>query len=511
LILAALAFVAIGVETATANDHRPPLKFGPCPENPVADCGTLMVPVDYDKPHGEKVGIAVIRVKATNPSRRIGVIVGNPGGPGLSGVDFMLSGIGAPLFEKIRERFDVVSFDPRGVARSRQVRCDMVPPPLPDDPNDDAAFRAYYDEVSRRFARACLEQNGSFVKHIGTNNVARDLDLIREALGERQITYASGSYGSELGAVYVSLFPERVRAALLDGGVGPDFRDYFVEFLQDYSNGFETALAYLDRACRRDGACRLASTGLAAAFDEVAARLRTTPVTGPDGKLVTPFVLADMIAVTLQSESLAPLTVATLADAQAGNYDLLFFLISAVGGSNNALVPVFCNDYGTRREAAEYLPVDVINAERNPRFYGKGFIADFVSLCAAWPRSETPIIRNVKGKVAVPVLLTGNHFDPNTPLAGMRRMARALGMERSLIRYEGGGHTAFGNDSACMQDAIDSYLFDLKIPSDGFSCPAVPFDFSDGLQSAAARTRVPGLPPGPFWRMSPPRSIASSR
>jgi pimeloyl-ACP methyl ester carboxylesterase len=506
LFLVALGCATPGLE-AVAFER---LKFNPCQENASLDCGTLVVPVDYDKPHGEKVGIAVIRAKATNPAKRIGVIVGNPGGPGVSGVDFVLGGIHVPQFARIRERFDVVSFDPRGVARSRAVECNVVPPPFPDDVSNDEGLEEYFDELGRRYARACVEQNGAFVTHIGTNNVARDIDMIRQALGERQITYAAGSYGTELGAVYVSLFPQRVRAALLDGGVGPDYRDYLMEFLQDYANGFETSLQYLDRTCRRDANCRLAATGVVAAYDEVAARLRMAPVTSPDGTTVTERALSNVVAFLLQDELLGPLTVSTVADAQGGNYQLLFLLVRAIGNGGSALVPVFCNDYGTRRDAAEYLPVDEVNGARSPRFGGRFMIAEFVSLCAAWPRSDTPVIRNVKGKTNVPVLLVGNHFDPNTPLAGIRRMARALGMERSLIRYEGGGHTAFANGSSCIQDAIESYLFDLEVPHQGFTCPAQPIDFSEGLQlTAGARTAA--VATGPFWRMSLPRPVASSR
>ena len=158
----------------------------------------------------------------------------------------------------------MVSFDPRGVARSRAIRCDVNLPDLPFDA-DDATLAAALDDVSRRYAQACADQNGPFVNTVGTNNVARDIDMLRRALGERQITYAAGSYGSELGAVYASLFPERVRAMLLDGGIPPEFRDNFVEFWSEYAGGFELSFEHVDQVCRRDPQCRLADTGLVAA------------------------------------------------------------------------------------------------------------------------------------------------------------------------------------------------------------------------------------------------------
>jgi pimeloyl-ACP methyl ester carboxylesterase len=455
------------------------LKFGPCSENSNLECGTLAVPVDYKRPHGEKVGIAVIRAKATNPARRIGVLVGNPGGPGLSGVNFILAGINSPLFAPLLERFDIVSFDPRGVARSRGVACDVVVPPVPADLDDDAAMIAFYDEFSRRYSKACLDQNGAFVRHIGTNNVARDMDAIREALGEKQITYASGSYGTELGAVYASLFPERVRGALLDGGVGPDFKDYLVEDWSLYSGAHEVALQYLDQSCRRDSNCQLAEKGVVATYDEVAERLRRAPVTSPSGVVLTVDAFRFLLSALLDVELASPLTVSLLAQSQAGDFGLAFALLGpGVPATSGSLFPITCNDYGTRRGAAEYLPVDEAVGARNPRFFGRFFVADLTSLCASWPPSETPVIRNVKGKTANPLLLVGVQFDSKTPLAGLRSLARTLGMENSLVSYLGGGHTAFANGSACIKSTILDYLIDLRLPPPGFSCPAEPMDFS---------------------------------
>jgi pimeloyl-ACP methyl ester carboxylesterase len=210
---------------ASPDEYATSIHFAPCAEDATLDCGTLNVPIDYDKPHGKTVAIAVIRAGATNAAKRIGILVGNPGGPGVSGVDFLLGVSRLPVMARLRQYFDVVSFDPRGVSRSRGVACPLELTPIPQHADDDTLAN-YFDDVSRRFAQACLDHNGSFVTHIGTMNVARDTDLLRRALGERQISYAAGSYGTVLGAAYASLFPERVRAMMLDGAVAPQFRDY---------------------------------------------------------------------------------------------------------------------------------------------------------------------------------------------------------------------------------------------------------------------------------------------
>jgi pimeloyl-ACP methyl ester carboxylesterase len=164
--LLALSGATLNGADETTHLAEAQIAFAPCAENPALDCGTLTVPVDYRRPYGATVDIALIRARATSPKKRIGVIVGNPGGPGVSGVDFVLGLVNAPVAARLREHFDVVSFDPRGVGRSRQVRCSVDAPPFPDDA-DDATLIRFFDDLSERYARACLEQNGSFVAHVG--------------------------------------------------------------------------------------------------------------------------------------------------------------------------------------------------------------------------------------------------------------------------------------------------------------------------------------------------------
>jgi pimeloyl-ACP methyl ester carboxylesterase len=482
------------------------IKFSPCQENATLDCGTLSVPVDYRKPYGEHVGIAVIRARATNHARRIGVVVGNPGGPGVSGVDFVLGGINVPAFARLRERFDVVSFDPRGVGRSRPVRCaaDYPDPPADLDAADDETLAAYFDEVGKVFAKACFEQNGPWVTKLGTNNVARDIDLLRRALGERQITYAAGSYGSELGATYASLFPERLRAMLLDGTATPTHRDYFVEFLSEFSTAFEHSFRRLDQLCRRDPACRLAETGVVAAFDEVAARLKAAPVTSPHGTVLTAAVFADIVAVLLDRESNLPLIVTALANARDGDLSLLFQLMPfAAGGDASAFFAISCNDYGTRRPAADYLPFDEANGALNPRFFGRFFVASFAAMCSAWAPADPPVIRDVRRRVDVPILIIGNDFDSRTPLSSARRLADVLGMDRSLVRYTGGGHTAFAKTTACVQETIEAYLFELRVPSEGFACQGRVISFAQPSQRQTSDAlSIDSMTPD-FWGTPP--------
>jgi pimeloyl-ACP methyl ester carboxylesterase len=178
--------------------YRPdPVQWRPCPENATLECGTLILPVDYREPQGETFELAVLRAGVTDPARRIGVLMTNPGGPGVSGVDSLLRGIAiqAPIIARLRERFDVIGFDVRGSHRSRAVRCDVEPTGAPTN-LDDAALISFFNHFGQRVAQACLEQNGQFITTLSTNTIARDMDVLRRALGEKQLSYAGSSYGT---------------------------------------------------------------------------------------------------------------------------------------------------------------------------------------------------------------------------------------------------------------------------------------------------------------------------
>ncbi|MGH8236385.1 MAG: alpha/beta hydrolase, partial [Steroidobacteraceae bacterium] len=162
---------------------------------------------------------------------------------------------------------------------------------------------------------------------------------------------------------------------------------------------------------------------------------------GPGGALLTHAGLQDLVATLLGAELNWPLIVDALADARSGSYGLLFELLPFTEGQFGALVPIRCNDYGTRRPAAEYLPVDEAVGALHPRFFGRFFVASLTAPCAAWPAAEPPVIRNVRNRVATPIMIIGNDFDTRTPLRSARSLARALGMERGLLRYRGSGHT----------------------------------------------------------------------
>ena len=489
---AAVRSAPLGAPDGVA-DYRPStVAWAPCPENPALQCGVLQLPVDYGNPSSKQFGMAVIRAPATGPGERIGVVIVGPGGPGGSGVDTVLNtvALGIPVVARVRQRFDVISFDPRGAARSHPVQCKVTfdPPPVADD---EAAQAAYFDELGRRYVQACEQQNGRFVFTLSTNNIARDVEMLRRSLGEATFSFIGASAATQIGAVYASMFPNRLRATVLDGSYGPQTGgDALLDLYIEQNTGYEAALTRLDQLCRKDPACALRSIGVRQAFDAVAARLRKQPVL-IDGVRLTDNELSATAQAGLDAERLTPGFVNVLHAAYGGNdLPLAQMFKSAVRGvgSFEAFLPIVCSTFAGRLSAEHYLPIDAVAREMHPRIYGDvhqqlpsrpTFAPRFIlAACSAWPAGEETVLRNVKHELAKPVLLMANDFDGATPPAWSRRMASVLGFERSVFRYRGGGHTATSSVNVCMDDVIVNYFIELRLPVEGATCPARPLRFS---------------------------------
>lgn len=428
-----------------------------------------------------------MRAPATGPGSKIGPVYVNFGGPGGPGVG-PVKQLAATRLARLRERFDVVSFDPRGVGANAggestpDIVCDFAPPPAPA-PGDPASRAQYLDAFSQLFTDACLAQTGPVVTKMTTNNTARDLDRLRAALGVGKLTYHGVSYGSDLGAVYASLFPHRVRAMILDGGVFDTFRDYTIEAFLEEAAMHELALARVDQLCRRDPACPLKGRGVVDAADEILGKLRANPLPAPGGALLTARDAAIVLTAPLFNDRNRTGRIpALLVEALAGNYarwlPLAGATSEAIDPASAAYAAVFCNDLGPRRPAADFLPLLEAAESLYPRIGKYAELEIAFRTCQKWPTADLPIFRNVAGKVSTPILLIANDFDPATPIAWTRHLAHALGMEASLLRYQGIGHTAttlaVGPGVPCIDDHAMEYLIALKVPPAGTSCPALP-------------------------------------
>ncbi|TYB50487.1 alpha/beta hydrolase [Nonomuraea sp. PA05] len=439
-------------------------------------CATLRVPLNHRRPgSGEQVDLAVIRLPASG--ERIGSLVVNPGGPGLSGVEYVRAAR-VVLGEKVRERFDIVGFDPRGVGSSAPVRC-LTDPELDafvalDGTPDSAAERAALEEGARRFAQACRRRSGGLLPHVGTVDVARDLDLLRQALGERKLTYLGKSYGTLLGAVYAELFPGRVRAMVLDGALDPSASP--LRLAAEQAAGFERALRSYVEDCVAAAGCPFRSRTVGGALAEVSELLRRTderPLRGDGRRRVTQAVAVLGLLGPLHDPVLWPELSETLRRAFTGDGAWLLRNADQFVGRRD--------DGGYSGEMAANMAVTCADHPTDPSRYGRfagrraprfGAHLVWASLpCAYWPHPSS-FDRLPRAEGAPPILVIGTERDPVTPYAWARRMAREL-EPGVLVTYEGDGHTGYAGGSGCVDAVVEEYLVAGVVPGDGVVCPGI--------------------------------------
>jgi pimeloyl-ACP methyl ester carboxylesterase len=442
------------------------------------EVGTLEVPIDYDDPSKGTFELYVARRLASNPSERIGSLLVNPGGPGFGGSDFALYA-DQIYSEELLEHFDIVGWDPRGTGLSEPaIDCiddydryfatgDITP--------DDDAERQQIIDLAQEFQTLCAENNADILPFIGTNNSARDMDSIRRALGEDTITYFGFSYGSELGATWATLFPDTVRAAVLDGAADPNAD--FVESSLQQVRGFEASIATFLAQCSADPDCAFHNDGDAeGAFDALMLQIDENPVPSePDRPDVTRGVALTGVAQAMYSETLWDELEEALADAQDGDGSGLLALYDqyyvrhedgTYDNSLEAFQSISCMDTPERPTVEEEDAEAPLFNEAAPRF-APGTTGSY--FCSFFPESIDPRVE-ITGAGAGPILVVGTTGDPATPLSSTENMAEAL-EEGVLLVIEADQHTGYGVN-ACSYDTIDSYLVDLEIPEDGFVCEA---------------------------------------
>lgn len=473
-LTALLAACSAATDTSAPVDTTvgttPTIEWQPCTEDSEDDlmCAVLDVPFDYDEPGIGEFALFLAMRPASDPSKRIGSLLVNPGGPGFGGT-VIAENAGAYLGDALLERFDIVGWDPRGTGYS-EPSIDCIEDydryfTVDPTPADDSEKQALID-ASRDFADACERSNATILPYVSTNNSARDMDSIRRALGEETISYFGFSYGSELGATWATMFPETVRAAVFDGASDPN-ADY-VQAGLDQATGFENEFTkFLDR-CSTDPECAFHNAGRSReAFEQLMLDLDASPLlVSTDRARVNQAVLQTAVAMAMYSSSSWPRLEEALADAQRGDGAGVLELFDdyyqrgfdgEYGNELEAFLAITCLDDpgpSTVAEADSHLP----EFRRVAPLLHPGFTGGYV--CVFWPTQPDYRIK-VTGKGAGTLLVIGVTGDAATPLASSRNMAASLEDGR-LIVVDANRHTGYGVN-ACVTDATNDYLIDKKI------------------------------------------------
>ena len=445
------------------------------------ECAKLLVPLDYGDPKRGQLQLAVIRLPAGDPSRRIGSLVVNPGGPGGSGVDYARAAR-QQITAQVRQRFDVVGFDPRGVAASRPaVRC--VPADTLDEyiaadasPDDRAEVRDLVD-MSQEFVDGCEKQSAKLLPYVGTIDAARDMDVLRAALGDDGLTYLGKSYGTYLGAYYAELFPRRVRALVLDGAVDPDLSGEDTNRAQ--AKGFEVALRAFVQDCVRRKDCPLGSGGVDAAMGrlgDLLARTDRQPLGNQlnDGRQVTQSLAVLGIAAALYDKRAWQYLRLGLDSAFKGDGTVLLQLGDQLIGrrqdgtytnQTESNLAINCVDRPMPSSVSRY-EQDANEADKVAPHFGK-FVTWGTLPCAYWPIDAKQ--RDIDAGGADPILVVGTTRDPATPYEWAEALADQLD-SGVLLTLDGDGHTAYGTGNACIDRAVDAYLLEGTAPERGTTC-----------------------------------------
>jgi pimeloyl-ACP methyl ester carboxylesterase len=449
------------------------------------ECASLPVPLDSTKPDGSKIVIALIRLPAAAPAKRIGSLLVNPGGPGASGVDFVRGAAGDTFSQQVRDRFDIVGFDPRGVGASTPaVRC-------VDDPgayisgSHGTPVAGEQRDLERladaAFANGCGDRSGQILGYLSAPHVARDMEQIRIALGDDQLTYVGFSYGTLLGATYADLFPKSVRALVLDGAIDPSLSPDEQGATQD--DGFDQALDAFLNDCADNDRCPFNNSGhTGKAFDDLFARIEKQPLpatAAQDKRTIDIDAAWTAVTAALYSESEGwPLLAKALAQAQkdGDGSGLLaledhYYDRGSDGSYSNefeANIAINCVDAPEHTTRTPGTPT--ANPSRATPTPGPTE-PPYSSPCDFWPVPPDRTPAAIVARDAPPILVIGTTGDPAAPYREADAMAEQLRSGR-LLTYDGEGHTAYGGLNACIDKIVDAYLIRLDIPPFGTTCPA---------------------------------------
>ena len=446
-------------------------------------CATAVAPLDWDAPTAGEIELALIRQPARG--ERIGSLLMNPGGPGVSGYDAVATSLDVAVTDALQDRYDIVGFDPRGVGRSTAVDC-LAPKELDQllyapargvrGTND---WLTSQNELTHRFGQACLRNTGDLLANVDTASSARDLDMLRAALGEEQLAYLGYSYGAYLGTVYAGLFPEKVGRLVLDGPIDPSLTRAAITLAQ--AVGFETALRSYLTACIPAASCPFQGTADDAlpVVREILDAVARNPIPSTDGRVLSVDSLLIAIAAPLYLKETWPVLDTVFTTVVAGQAEVALSVVDGYYGRNpdgdysgnlpEAIRAVNCLDH-TAQNNVEVMKEEARQLSKSAPHLGVYFSFGDVS-CLSWPFQSDLERVAIAAPGAAPILVLGTTGDPSTPHAWAVAVASQL-ESGVLVTRTGEGHTAFNKGDTCVDAAVEQYLVDGVVPAADVTCPA---------------------------------------
>lgn len=442
-------------------------------------CAKVTVPLDYGNPGGDTIQIAALRAASTG--KKTGSLLVNPGGPGASGYDFVKDAAGTHFSAAVRNAYDLVGFDPRGVKRSAPVTC------LTDAERDAARAKTYPYETEAGLAEAladtkaiadqCAAQTGPVLGHIDTVSSAKDLDVLRAVVNDTKLNYLGYSYGTFLGSTYASLFPANVGRMVLDGALDPSISNE--DLTSGQARAFEKALHSYVASCQKQGKCPLGGdveSGVQQIRDLINS-VQQTPRTAKDGRLVNATTLVSGLITPLYNDQSWPALTQALEAAVSGDVSLMLRLADLgadrspdgtyTSNSTFAFNAINCLDYPMVSDS-EGMRAEEKRLEQDSPTLGYFFAYGGIT-CAEWPYKNVRTPAPVEYSGDSPIVVIGTTGDPATPVDWAASLRKQLG-NASLLTWRGEGHTAYGRANSCLEDSVDNYLVSGKLPADNTVC-----------------------------------------
>ena len=469
------------VDDSLSSFYSQRLEWTPCDSG--QQCAWLTVPRDYANPTGPTIRLRLARVPATgSPDQRQGSLVVNPGGPGASGLDFA-SYVAGQVGPEVARAFDVVGFDTRGVGRSAPITCltgrqttrwlraDLAP----DTPAEERRLMS----LGARLAQGCLDRSPGIARHVGSDDTARDLDIMRSALGDERLNWLGYSYGTYLGTLYAEQFPDRVGRFVLDGAVDPSLD--VMQISEGQSQGFQVAMTRFAKDCVRHSTCpwRGSSAQVLRGINRLLDRIDRSPLPSHSGRPLVQAEAINALFYSMYSPAIWPTLRIALKQASIGDglglQTIADYAADRTGPNSyatnmaSAFPAISCWDSspppgvdGLRAAAARWSRGAAVPEMARAMSWGN-------AACAQWFGHGGRPAAPAQSTTTAPILVVGTTFDPATPYVWAQALARQL-PTATLLTYRGDGHTAYGGSSRCIDDAVDRYLVTGQTPPAGTVC-----------------------------------------